>query len=501
MSTLTTNAVLDEIRRLHDNEASGILSLMGDNGQRVDVHFREGMIEAAYSNLSGRRLGDYLLKDGYASAGDLDAVEPIARRQKIFLGEAVVRKGLLNQVDVEVAVRRQAVELLDYVFKNGFAIASFKSSLRSYYAPARIGFKQVLLELCRSNAAPVETGSNVRIALSDGIDLSLFHWSPQELYVLSELQYPNTFDGLLKATGLQQASLKTILGVLDGLGVIKIQDSLESMDAAVQSGVLVRTGEFPFEHLIPVIDNALLHEKLEVAKNESSFTSEQFKNLKVQLNEANSANPLKVLTISSPDAQDGKSLVGVNLAFSFAMDVGRRVIIVDCDLRNPSMGDYLGVPSQPGLLQYLANGHMSPYCYVRRVQNLYFLTSGGIAQNPVEILSMNKMKQLIEHLRKHFDTIILDSPPYCPISDARIVTGLSDGLIMVVRRGKTSCTSTDRAFKAVDRNKLLGVVFNHVQPKLFHTYYNFGYYDYGRNRKVYTNAAKIRNTPKNYLES
>ena len=83
---------------------------------------------------------------------------------------------------------------------------------------------------------------------------------------------------------------------------------------------------------------------------------------------------------------------------------------------------------------------------------------------------------------------------------ARIVTGLSDGLIMVVRRGKTSYNSTDRAFKAIDRNKFLGVVFNDVQPMLFHTYHNFNYYQYGRQTKVYS-GEKIANTPKNYLES
>src|SRR4029079_18023476 len=133
------------------------------------------------------------------------------------------------------------------------------------------------------------------------------------------------------------------------------------------------------------------------------------------------------------------------------LDPGRRVIAVDCDLRNPSLNEYLGVPSEPGLLQYLANGHLSPNCYLRRVDNLYFLTTGGVAPNPVEILSMNKMKQLIEHLKKDFDTIIIDAPPYWPVADARIVTSMSDGLIMVVRRGRTSCSSSDRAFKAVDR--------------------------------------------------
>jgi protein-tyrosine kinase len=498
MSSVIDNTILEEIRKLHENESSGILRLTNNNGRRVDIYFREGMIEAVYSNLDGRRLGDYLLKEGSVTPRDLDALEPIARRQKMLFGEAVVRKGLLNHAQIAASVRRQAIELLDYVFKNGFSVDSFRSDLRSYFAPARISFTQVLLELSRTNVAPFEAQSNVRIALTDGIELSRFQWSPQELYVLSELQYPNTFEGLLKITGLPQVSLKAILGVLQELGVIRIELDSESMLGSVEGGALIRSSEFPFEHLIPRVTNALLHEKVEVAKNESSFTSEQFKNLKVQLNEA--ATPPKVLTISSPDAQDGKSLLGLNLAFSFALDQGRRVIIVDCDLRNPSLSNYLGVQSEPGLLQYLANGHLSPYCYVRRIQNLYFLTAGGTATNPVEILSMNKMKQLIDHLKKDFDTVIFDAPPYCPIADARIVTGLSDGLIMVVRRGKTSCSSADHAFKAVDRNKLLGVVFNDVQAMLFHTYYNFGYYEYGHN-KTYSNAPKIRNTPKDYLKS
>jgi capsular exopolysaccharide synthesis family protein len=214
-----------------------------------------------------------------------------------------------------------------------------------------------------------------------------------------------------------------------------------------------------------------------------------------------SSGTVKAITVSSPDPQDGKSLISANLAFSFAMDPGRRTIIVDCDLRSPSLGKYLGVTSEPGLLQYLANGTLSPYCFVRRIENLYFMTAGGVAPNAIEILSMHKMKQLIERLKKDFDTIILDAPPYSPIADARVVTGLSDSLVMVVRRGKTSCSSTDRAFKAIDRNKLLGIVFNDVQPMLFHTYYNFGYYQYGKKKTVYAIPEKAASSPKNYLEA
>jgi len=500
MSKFFNSAVLREIRRLYDNQESGTLALRRQN-ERIEVLIREGMIEAASSNISGRRLGDYLVKEEFATAKDLDALESVARRQKILFGEAVVRKGLVPQADLTIAVRRQAVDLIDFAFKHGFLIDPFKTSLRSYFAPAHITFHHLLLDICRSNAEPIESVDEVKLTLKDA-DLSVYHWYPQELYVLSELQYPNTFERLLKTTGLQEGSLRRILGVLKELDTLDYRSLSESDEAIEESTALVRNSEFPFEHFIPVVSHAALNEKLEVAKNETSFTSEQFKNLKVHISEASSSGPMKVLTVSSPDAKDGKSLISSNLAFSFALDPGRRVIVVDCDLRSPSLGNYLGVSSEPGLLQYLANGHLSPYCYVRKYRNLYFLTTGGVASNPVEILSMQKMKQLIEHLKKDFDTIILDAPPYGPIADARIVTGLSDGLIMVVRRGKTSYNSTDRAFKAIDRNKFLGVVFNDVQPMLFHTYYNFGYYQDGGNKNVYpNNAPKIRNTPKNYLES
>src|SRR5262249_47809974 len=125
--------------------------------------------------------------------------------------------------------------------------------------------------------------------------------------------------------------------------------------------------------------------------------------------------------------------------------------------------------------------------------------------NPIEILSMHKMRRLIDSLKSHFDTIILDAPPYSPIADARIVSGMSDGLIFVVRRGKTSYSSIDRAFKSIDRTKLLGVVFNDVQPMLFHTYHNFDYYNYGRKGQIYSSGERSQRqgstTPKNYLQA
>ena len=116
-------------------------------------------------------------------------------------------------------------------------------------------------------------------------------------------------------------------------------------------------------------------------------------------------------------------------------------------------------------------------------------------------LSDSQQSDLIEYLKTDFDTIILDAPPFSPIADARIVTALSDGFILVIRRGKTSYRSIEGAYRVIDRQKLLGVVFNDVKPMLFHTYYNRGYYNYSHDSQYLYPSRKTRVNPKNYLES
>ncbi|HEX4996906.1 MAG TPA: polysaccharide biosynthesis tyrosine autokinase [Terriglobia bacterium] len=475
--------LLNDIRRLHDQEHTGILTLAHSSGERIQVFFHEGMIEGASSSSGARRLGQYLVQAKYATTAAIEAVALEAQKQNLLLGEAVVRKGLVDRASVATAVRRQALDLLTHALGSGFILESFNGALRSYYVPGRVSFPHLLLELSRVNPAPFQLDADAHIILVSDIDLSIFSWTPKELSVLNELTYPNTLEGLQKITGIPESQLRSLLGTMRKLGI------LEGVDADDPGESAVPQPRLELEKMVPTVTDALVSERVEVLRNSFSFISEQFNNLKVQLSGAQSENVAKVFTVSSPESQDGKSLVSANLAFSFAQDASRRVIIVDCDLRSPSVQKYLGVTSEPGLLQYLANGH-GPNCYMRRVDNLYFMTAGGVAPNPIEALSMRKMKQLIESLRTQFDTIILDAPPFSPIADARLVTGLSDGLIMVVRRGKTLYSSLDRAFKVVDRNKLLGVVFNDVKPMLFHTYHNSSYYRYGHSAYIGSEEPK-----------
>jgi len=489
-----TSPVLDEIRRLCDERQTGVLLLSNSAGERVTISFCEGLIESASSNKGTHRVGDYLVKDGFVTAKDLDALKAEGKSQKLVFGEAMVRKKLVAHGEVGAAVRRQALDMVSHVAQDGFKVASFTNSLHSFYIPARVSFSHVLLSLSRENDQPFEPEDGVGIVSRLGGNASEFPWTPQELSVLTELQHPQTFSRLLAATGLKEGNLKRILGVFERVGVIETV----VVDTLSESNGLATMGDVAMDLLIPTVTNAVLDEKLEVARNEFSFASEQFRNLKIQLRQAESETPLRVFTVSSPDAQDGKSLISTNLAFSFAQDPGSRVVIIDCDLRKPTLDRYLGVTATPGLLQYLSGPPVRPECFMRRLNNLHFLTAGGTAPNPIEVLSMRRMKELIAHLRKTFDTIILDAPPYSPIADARVVTALSDGLLMVIRSGKTAYSSTDRAFKAIDPKKLLGVILNDVKPMPFQTYHNYGYYQYGDNRMVYAGNNK---KPKNYLGS
>jgi capsular exopolysaccharide synthesis family protein len=267
-----------------------------------------------------------------------------------------------------------------------------------------------------------------------------------------------------------------------------------------ESTAIIKRDGFPFMYLTPQIGESGLSAKFETFHNPSSFVSEQFKSLKVRISEISARAPLRVVAISSSKSEDGKSLVSVNLAESFSRDPGRKVVLVDCDLRNPTLQKFLGTSAEPGLMGYLESDSLQAHCFMRRLGRLFFMTSGGVSPNPIELLSNPRMQELIAYLKTEFDTVILDCPPFGPISDAQILTGLADGLLMVVRRGKTTYGVMEKAFRNFDRSKLIGLVFNDVKPMMFNTQYHYKYYHYrNRNHYPYGNVKALKH-PKNYLD-
>jgi hypothetical protein len=219
--SMETSPILEEIRTLCGDRETGVLLLVNPQGERVSISFSEGLIDSASSNQGNRRVCDYLVKGGYATAEELEAIKAHTKEPKVFIGELLVRNNVVGQADVGVAVRRQSLDLIEHVLTDGFKVSSFTNSLRAYHVPARVSFDHVMLELSRHNTELFEADKELRIGLTAGVDASKFDWNPQELCVLRELQVLVSFENLRAATGLQEKTLRRILGVLERVGVIE----------------------------------------------------------------------------------------------------------------------------------------------------------------------------------------------------------------------------------------------------------------------------------------
>jgi protein-tyrosine kinase len=494
--SLHRNPLLQTIHQLQENGATGSLPL-SRAGQTVIVYFREGLISAVSTSISDHQLGKYLARRGYITEKDIASLVKEAGRRSTLTGETAVSKNLLDGSELMELVQEQAAGILSLAIKNGFEPQGFnRADPPSFFMPARIDHMQLMLDLARANLQPFKVDPGMLIGLRNGKQNTPLSWLPAELSVLNELKEPRTIHELVVSTGLEYPRLSKILFVFDTLQLLSFVEC-----APVSSTALVRRQGFPFESLVPEIRKTALSDKIETVREEGSFISEQFKTLKIHISEIAAAHNAKVITFSSPAAEDGKSLVCLNLAVSYSRDLDRRVIVLDCDLRNPSLNKYLGVAAEPGLLGYLEEDYLQPYCYMRRLDKLYILTAGGISANPLEFLSQDRMRKFIDYLKTEFDVILIDAPPLVPISDTQVLAGLSDGIVLVVRSGKTTYADIVKGFRKLNREKLMGVVVNDVQPLLFNTHYDHRYYNYRNHSQYpYGKGRAVPNRRKSYLD-
>lgn len=206
---------------------------------------------------------------------------------------------------------------------------------------------------------------------------------------------------------------------------------------------------------------------------------EPFRTLRSRLYQMRGTGSLKVIVVSSAVPGEGKSFVSANLAHAFALQSGRRALLIDADLRRAGgVSTLLEAPSTPGLSDYLL-GEKSAENIIQTgsVENLYFIPCGRRAPKPGELVGDSKFGTLIEQLRPAFDWIIIDTPPILPISDARMIADLSDGVLMVVNARSTLAHLAKRAAQEFRRESLLGVLLNRTtEPSaMYYSDYGYGY--------------------------
>lgn len=213
-----------------------------------------------------------------------------------------------------------------------------------------------------------------------------------------------------------------------------------------------------------------------------SFGAEAFRKLKTQIF-LHPGNPPRSILVTSAAPQEGKTLVAVNLAVAISKEIHNNVVLVDGDLRRPSI--HVGKSNNAmGLSNYLSNGvPLSEILINSEIEKLRVIQAGSSTRKSSELIRSKKMGELLHSLKELGDNtyVVIDSPPIMATADPTLLSTMVDGIILVIRAGYTSRESVQTAIKSIDRQKIIGVIFNQldVKPSTYSSEY-YRYYQYYR---------------------
>ena len=195
--------------------------------------------------------------------------------------------------------------------------------------------------------------------------------------------------------------------------------------------------------------------------DDSARGTEEFRTLRSRLYHAREKMALKKVLVTSALPKEGKSFTAANLAQVMVKQHGRRVLLIDADLRGPRLHLMLGTTSSPGLSDYLQGGS-DEFAIMQRgaMENLFFIPSGQQISDPSELVANGRLKVLMQRVEALFDWIIIDSPPAVPVSDASVLAKACDGVLMVVRCNATPIDMARRAREEFPDQTLVGLVLN-----------------------------------------
>jgi len=215
-----------------------------------------------------------------------------------------------------------------------------------------------------------------------------------------------------------------------------------------------------------------------VALDKNSPASEQYKILREQIKKVRTETGIRTFTVTSPVTKDGKTMVTANLAAALALDYEENVLLIDGDLRAPTLHRYFNIHEAPGLTDYLSStSKLSLQDLVQDtfLPGLRILPSGKPSHLSSELLAKERMKQIMEEARAKFPghQIIIDSPPILSTPDPMVIARHVDGILLVVRASKTPRDYLTKALQSLNSTKVMGVVLNGVELGMASKYYYY----------------------------
>ena len=198
------------------------------------------------------------------------------------------------------------------------------------------------------------------------------------------------------------------------------------------------------------------------ATQPTSPAAEQYRLLRTRLEGRDRGRRPQLLLVTSPGPGDGKTTTSANLALTIAQDFNHNVVLVEADMRRPTLASLCGVSRDRGLVDVLMGGAALEDVLVQLPeQNLFVLPAGLMSSRAAELLGSSMMNRLIETLRARFSRIVVDSPPVT-LADTHVLARLADGILIVVRSGVTSRVALEHTLEGVERDRIAGLVLNDV---------------------------------------
>jgi len=294
---------------------------------------------------------------------------------------------------------------------------------------------------------------------------------------------PNTMSKVKKSV------LFLILGILIGIGGGFVVDYVDS--AVRDEFEITRISGLPILGRIPIIENDKKDKDhsngdtfVLTEKESRSHIAEAFRSLRANIKLSRAEGFPSSILITGPDAGSGKSMIAINLALSFVSS-GKKVLLVDTDLRRPAIEKYLRIKKEKGLTELLVNEgkEIQPLS----VDGLKIIPSGKLPPNPSELLDSDRMKELLKQWKKEYDIVLLDSPPLMTVSDSRILASEVEETLLVASYGETNrhmIAQTSELLKQLSI-KALGYILNKVDIHKEYGYYGYyyGYYYHSKPEK------------------
>ncbi len=228
-----------------------------------------------------------------------------------------------------------------------------------------------------------------------------------------------------------------------------------------------------------VTQRSLTNRNLFTIQEPNSLAAEQYRILRARILGFTKENNMKTFLITSCLPGEGKSTVSSNLSICIANSINEHALLIDCDLRRPSIHKIFGLDNSIGLSNYLNEDiDLSQTMNKTEVEKLTILPAGSTPNNPSELLSSNKMFDLIQEIKERYTDryVIFDSTPIYQTSDPTTLARHIDGIILVVKSGETSREIIAKMVEYLGKDKIMGIVFNMTQEPIRSYYYNYNYY-------------------------